>query len=168
MKAFQSHLVRALAVGIISLVLATGCAYYVPVVGNDTSARFVLRGSAKHVFLDRVAFVDEDSGQLVVYGKVSHNHDQCPSEGRVRLEVVDAAGKTWAQQTMPIVNRGAKRGWEGASFRTRIDGAPPKNSELRLSFQDVECSREGIVEGEDAERANPGKSVKDHNLGKRR
>ena len=161
-----SRLIGALTVAVCGLMLPTACAYYVPVVSNDTSTRFVLGASPRHAFLDRVAYIDEAIGQLVIYGKVSHNHGRCSSEGHVRLEVVDSAGKTWAEQIMPIVNRGAKRGWSGASFRTRIDGPPPKNGELRLSFQDAECSREGILDGGDTEGAEPGKGTVAQDLAK--
>lgn len=140
------------ATAIIScLTLPTACAYYVPTVRNDTSARFVLQTSAKHGFLDRVAHIDEESSQLLVYGSVTHHHETCRSEGHVRLIVMDPKGQPWAERSLPIVNRGGRRGWPGADFRTRIDGVPPKDSQIHLSFHDEECSKEGVFDCGDGE-----------------
>ncbi len=122
------------------LSLAFGCVSAVPHVNNRSGLKLAQAPSNNHQFSEVVVTTDEERGELTVFGRVRHLHEQCKEEGHVDLTVEDAQGAVWYAGSVPIVERGGRRGWYGASFRARIPGVLPSPGELRLAFDDASCT----------------------------
>jgi len=120
--------------------VAFGCVSAVPHVNNRSKLPVALTPSNNHQFSEVVVTTDEERGELVLFGRVRHLHDPCKEEGHVDLTVEDAQGSVWHAASIPIVERGGRRGWYGASFRARIPGVLPNPGQLRLAFDDASCT----------------------------
>jgi hypothetical protein len=96
-----------------------------------------------------------DDGDLVLYGKLEHNHGtDCP-EGHVDVSFLNDKGKTVGSAYIPIVNRGNHRkGWRGAHFRVRMEPPNQQTETLRILLHEAEVSHGP------ATCRNPAKGVK--------
>ena len=124
--------------GLVAVVLAgAGCVTTTPYIANEIGAEIAATPSPFHEFAYVRAY--EDAGELVVYGKLRHNHVACEREGHVDLAIEDASQNTIYTASLPIRRQSNKRhGWYGAGFRTRV---PLKSvaGVVRLAFHDQGC-----------------------------
>ncbi|MBW2732525.1 MAG: hypothetical protein JRH20_09030 [Deltaproteobacteria bacterium] len=129
---------NVLVIGLVTVTTAsTGCATTTPYISNELGAQIAATPSPFHKFT--YVRVDEDDGELVVYGKLRHNHVTCDREGHVDLVVEDAGQNTIYTASLPMRRQSNKRrGWYGAGFRTRIY-VGSQASTVRLAFHDPGC-----------------------------
>ena len=121
----------------VSVFAATGCATTTPYISNELGVQIAATPSPFHEFTYVRAYEDDD--ELVVYGKLRHNHVTCEREGHVDLAIEDAGHKTVYTASLPMRRQSNKlHGWYGAGFRMRV---PLKSqaSLLRLAFHDPGC-----------------------------
>lgn len=114
------NLTKSILPGLLAVVMASaGCATTTPYISNDLNAQIAATPSPFHEFTYVRAY--EDQGELVVYGKLRHNHVACEREGHVDLAVEDAHQNTVYAASLPMRRQSNKRhGWYGAGFRTRV------------------------------------------------
>ena len=117
------------------VISGTGCAATTPYIWNDLDARVAATPSPFHEFT--YVRVYEKRGELVVYGKVRHEHEFCEDEGYVDLVVEGHDGVQAV--SLPLLRQSYKRhGWYGAGFRARLGVSSPPSS-IRLAFHDDAC-----------------------------
>ncbi len=132
--------------------LASACAATQPYVHKNVSNPVRLSDSEGHAF--RFVHVTTDEDDLVVYGKVQHNHVSCEGREHVDLAVVGPAGETVDRRSILIVSRSHRvRGWHGAAFRARLPIRLADGQEVRLAIHDECATDEVFVCG--ANRAAP-------------
>jgi len=74
---------NVLVIGLIAVAMAgAGCATTTPYISNELGAQIAVTPSPFHEFAYVRAY--EDDGELVVYGKLRHNHVTCDREGHGR------------------------------------------------------------------------------------
>ncbi len=122
--------------------LEVGCASRQPFAVHDPLSPVALESSPYHEFT--YVRVYERNGELVVYGKVRHEHEFCENEGHVDLVMEGSDGTRVA--SLPLRNQSARqRGWYGAAFRARLNvGAAP--DVVRLAFHDDGCHAGGTYD----------------------
>ncbi|MBN2529964.1 MAG: hypothetical protein JXR76_26475 [Deltaproteobacteria bacterium] len=116
--------------------LLSGCAASQSYVASDVGS-IDIQNTTAHQFIYVRAY--EEDNQLVIYGKIHHNH-QGPHTGEaVLLQGID--DKTGAETfrnsitLRPQSNR--LRGWYGAGFRARIEMRALKQGKLAVSFTHI-------------------------------
>jgi hypothetical protein len=96
-------------------------------------------GACCHVSSVRV-YDDEET--IVLYGRLEGSEGQCASQGRVHVTIADAKGATLFDTRLPIrQGRHRLRGWYGADFRTRLDGAPAGLLAVGVRVEGVTCPK---------------------------
>jgi hypothetical protein len=130
--------INTLVSGLVVLVLAgSGCATTTPYISNEIGAQIAATPSPFHEFT--YVRAHEDDGDLVIYGKLRHNHVTCDREGHVDLAIEDAGHNTIYAASLPMRRQSNKRhGWYGAGFRTRVP-IESQASAIRLAFHDLGC-----------------------------
>ena len=119
-------------------VVLAGCVRHNTYVYSSIDNPVELQSSALHRF--ELVRVYGDDDELVVYGKVAHNHSRCVSPAHVDLAILNAQKKLVMRESLPLSDRGTRRrGWAGAAFRTRIPGHPQPGEAIRLAFHDDGC-----------------------------
>lgn len=124
--------------GLIAVAMASaGCATTTPYISNELDARIAATPSPFHEFTYVAAY--EDDGEIVVYGKLRHNHVTCDREGHIDLALEDSGQNTVYTASLPMRRQSNKQhGWYGAGFRTKIPFSS-KVGAVRLAFHDPEC-----------------------------
>ena len=81
-------------------------------------------------------------GQLVVYGKIRHDHAPCFTEGHVDLRVSSSGDATGFEASLPL-RRGSHRarGWAGAAFRAELPYTLDDGARVRLAFHEDRCAK---------------------------
>lgn len=120
------------------VIALSGCASTRPYVYSGLKTPITVRDSEFH----RVTYVRayERGGELVVYGKLEHDHGYCSTEGHVDLAITDGQGRGIQAASLPLRAGSLKQhGWFGASFRARLRVTPPADSQLLLAVHDAGC-----------------------------
>lgn len=120
--------------------LNTACIQTTPYLNSDVS-HVLLKNSVKHDFTYVRIKEDNNTNELVVYGKLNHPHNGCLSDAQVILKCQDGEGKTVYEKNLTMRRqRNHQRGWQGAGFRARIPLSKVSGNQLTLSIDDVACS----------------------------
>ena len=86
------------------------------------------------------ACLEDDEGEILLYGKVKHVHAFCEREAHVDLVSVDNKGKILFNRSLALRKQSHRvRGWHGAAFRARISRADVGDGTLVLAFHDADC-----------------------------
>lgn len=125
------------AVGLFS----TSCATTRNYVYSEIDPAIEIADSDHHVFKYVRAYPERN--QLVIYGKVNHQHFACNPEGHVDLVFLDAKNAPIKTISLPMMDRGQRRtGWSGAHFRAKLPNPPAATGKIRLAFHDGGCQSE--------------------------
>ena len=116
----------------------SSCVTTQPYIHHNVENSVRLLGTAAHAF--RYVNVTEDDGELVVYGKIEHNHLACKSEGHVDVAVLNGNASPAFSTSIPVVRRNSRpHGWYGAAFRARLPVRLTEGQTVRLAFHDDGC-----------------------------
>lgn len=129
------------AVWLLALVPAVvaGCATTGPYQFNDTTLSVVPVRSTYHNISYVRSYVED--GEFVLYGKVEHNHGDCPNGEHVDLAVNDATDQVLITESLALkrTTSAKQHGWYGASFRTRLTPVPSAGARVTLVVHDSNC-----------------------------
>lgn len=129
------------------LVFITGLVLFGQTISCATTQHYVMKNvsnsvhlqdSAAHGFTHVNVYDRED--QLVVYGRITHRHHFCASEGHVDLAILPDDGPSVYSTSIPIVRRASRRyGWHRAAFRAKLPIRIQKGHSIHLVFHDDDC-----------------------------
>ena len=136
-KSSQFYPVTWAILGVVVAAGVSGCSSG-PYISKNIKNPVKLTPSSTHGF--ESITVEQQRGQLTVYGRLHHRHTFCQTEGHVDLALTSARDGTTFKASVPIVYRGYKRrGWYSASFRARLPLRVAPNTIVRVAVHDPSC-----------------------------
>ena len=138
--------IQLLTTGLVAIAcFLTGCVSKTPYVSTNLSNSVELKESTVHAF--EYVKIEQQDGELTVYGKVHHNHINCAKEGYVDVTVVTAEGNVSYTAGLVLVKGSNKvKGWHGAAFRGRLKTTLNSGDVVRLSFHAEKCHESEVIE----------------------